>query len=184
MLTLSVIPDIDLLIPFVKHRGPTHSVIIAFIAFIPLFAVYHKKAMPYLIALIQHSLIGDYITGQTQLLWPITTQSFGTGMNVTDPKNVTIELLLFLASIIIMLKTKDLQALIKPQNSNLTLSIPTFTVLLPTILSVPLHVPTWLILPHLAYVSIFSASIIFHLVKSPKTSNPPKQTVFCSKKDC
>jgi len=107
------------LIPFIKHRGPTHSVIIAFIAFIPLFAVYHKKAIPYIIALIQHSLAGDYITGQTQLLWPITTQSFGTGMNVTDPKNVTIELLLFLASIIIMLKTKDLQALIKPQNSNL-----------------------------------------------------------------
>jgi membrane-bound metal-dependent hydrolase YbcI (DUF457 family) len=155
------------LIPFIEHRVLTHSIIIAFIAFIPLFAIYHKKAIPYFIALTQHSLIGDYITGQTQLLWPITTQSFGTGMNITDPKNVTIELLLFLASIIIMLKTKDLQALIKPQNSNLnlTLSIPTFTVLLPTFLSVPLHVPTWLILPHLTYISIFSASIIFHLRK-------------------
>lgn len=150
---------------FIEHRGPTHSIILSFIVFIPILAVYRKKAIPYFVALTQHSLIGDYITGQTQLLWPITTQSYGTGIDIMSQTSVTLELLMFLASIIIMLKTKDLQALIKPHNSNLTLSIPTFTVLLPTFLSVPLHVPTWLIPPHLAYVSIFSASIIFQLHK-------------------
>jgi len=80
----------------------------AFIIFIPIFIIYHKKATPYLIALTQHSLIGDYIAGgQTQLLWPITTQTYGTGMRIRSQTNITIEWIIFLTSIIIMLKTKD-----------------------------------------------------------------------------
>jgi len=74
--------------------------------------------------------------------------------------NVTLELLLFLASIIMMLGTRDVAMLLQSHSSNLILSIPTFTVLLPTVLSIPLHVPPWLILPHLAYIAIFSASIL------------------------
>jgi len=165
-LTLSVIPDIDIFLnSFIKHRGPTHSIIMAFIAFIPILAVYRKKAIPYFVALTQHSLIGDYIVGQTQLLWPITPQSYGINIDIMSQTSVTLELLMFLASMIVMLKARDAAMLLQPHNSNLILSIPTFTVLIPTFLSVPLHVPTWLILPHLAYVSIFSASIFFHLRK-------------------
>jgi membrane-bound metal-dependent hydrolase YbcI (DUF457 family) len=150
---------------FVEHRGPTHSLTMALVAFIPIFAVYHKKATPYLIALIQHSLIGDYITGQTQLLWPITTQPYGIGIDILNPTNVTIELLLFLASTLIMVKTKDTATLLQPHKSNLILSIPTFTVLLPTLISFPSYVPTLLIIPHLVYIFIFSASIIIDLHK-------------------
>ncbi|MGC9346189.1 MAG: hypothetical protein ACP5ER_05315, partial [Candidatus Bathyarchaeales archaeon] len=50
VLTLSVIPDVDILIPILEHRGPTHSIIMACLVFIPIFAIYHKKATPYLIA--------------------------------------------------------------------------------------------------------------------------------------
>lgn len=171
VLTLSVVPDIDIfiqtLIPTLEHRGPTHSIIMALIAFIPIFAIYHKKATPYLVALIGHSLVGDYITGQTQLLWPTTTQSYGTGIDIVSQTNVTIELLIFLASIAIMVKTRDAATLLQPHKSNLnlTLSIPTFTVLLPTFISFPSYVPTLLIVPHLIYIFIFSASIIIDLRK-------------------
>jgi len=141
----------------------------ASLAFIPIFIIYHKKATPYLIALIQHSLIGDYITGgQTQLLWPITTQPYGTGICIKSQTNITLEWIIFLTSIIIMLKTKDTNTLLQPHNTNLILTIPTFTALLPTFLSFPLDVPTWLIPPHLAYISLFSASIIIDLTKTLK----------------
>ncbi len=164
---LSVIPDVDLLIPFLKHRGPTHSIITSLIIFIPIFAIYHKKAAPYFIALIQHSLIGDYIAGGgTQLLWPITTQHFGTSLSIKSQTNITIEWAIFLTSMIIMLKTKDAAKLLQPHNSNLTLAIPTFTVLLPTFLSFPIDVPAWLIVPHLVYMAIFLASIAIDLHKN------------------
>jgi len=160
-LTLSVIPDIDILFsPFIQHRGPTHSIVMALIVFIPFFAIYRQKAIPYLVALTQHSLIGDYIVGQTQLLWPITAQPYGIGLDIMSQTNVTLELSVFLASITMMLGTKDVAMLLQSHSSNLILSIPTCTVLLPTLLSMPLHVPTWLIIPHLAYIAIFSASMI------------------------
>lgn len=170
VLTLSIIPDIDLIIPFLEHRGPTHSIVTAFVAFVPIFAIYNKKAMPYLSALIQHSIIGDLIAGgRVQLLWPLTTGYYGIEMGIKSQTNIAIELTIFLTSIILMLKTKDIAKLIQPRNSNLILTIPTFTVLLPTFLNFPLDVPTWLIPPHLVYISIFSASIIVDIFKSTRS---------------
>jgi hypothetical protein len=173
-----VIPDIDIfiqgLIPAFEHRGPTHSLITASIAFIPLFSVCHKKAIPYFTALIQHSLIGDYMTGPTQLLWPITTQSYGTSIDIMSQTNVTIELLIFLASLAILVKTRDTAKLFQAHKSNLnlTLLIPTFTVLLPTFIRFPSYVPTLLIIPHLTYIFIFSAAIILDLRKILKKRTP------------
>lgn len=164
--TLSVIPDTDLLFPFLKHRGPMHSIIMAFIVFIPIFAIYRKKAIPYLIALIQHPLIGDYIAGgQVQLLWPLTTQEFGTSLSIRSQTNITIEWITFLAAIIIMLKTKDIARFLQPHKTNLILLIPTFTVLLPTFTGYPLSVPIWLVFPHLVYLTIFTISMIVTLYK-------------------
>lgn len=163
VLTLSIIPDIDMIIPFIQHRGPAHSIITLFMVFVPIFVVYHKKAIPYFLALIQHPLIGDYITGgRIQLLWPIATQYYGMEIGIKSQTNITIEWLIFLASMIVMLKTKDIMAFFQPHNSNLILSIPTFTVLLPTFLAFPLDVPTTLILPHIAYLTLFLTSILIY----------------------
>ena len=163
-LTLSVIPDIDIFIPFLEHRGPTHSLALALLAFVPVLAINGKRAAPYLLALVQHSVVGDYlIGGQTQLLWPMATPSYGLGLCIHSLTNTILEWVLFSASMAILLKTKDVSALFQPHNSNLILSIPTFTVLLPTLFSYPLEVPTWLIPPHLVYMAIFAASLIIDL---------------------
>jgi membrane-bound metal-dependent hydrolase YbcI (DUF457 family) len=161
VLVLSVIPDIDLLIPFLQHRGPTHSIITALIAFVPIFVIYHGEAIPYFMALVQHSLIGDNLAGgQIQLLWPLTTQQYGTNISIRSQTNITLEWIMFLASIIVMLKTKDIMAFFQPHNSSLILSIPTFTVLLPTFLAFPLEVPPILILPHIVYLILFLTPIL------------------------
>jgi membrane-bound metal-dependent hydrolase YbcI (DUF457 family) len=157
----SIIPDIDLLIPGLQHRGPTHSLVVSILVFIPLVAYYGKKAIPYFIALTQHSLIGDYITGGgIQLLWPLnSTHYHGLTIEITSLTNITIEWIFFLTAFTILVKTKDAQTLLQPHPSNMLLSIPTFTVLLPTILSFPQYVPATLIIPHLAYLIVFTISI-------------------------
>jgi len=108
VLTLSVIPDIDLLIPLVEHRGPFHSVLMAIIMFIPVFVLFRKSVLPYLIALIQHSIIGDFLTGEVQLFWPLTSKPYGTGMDIRSLTNITIEWTTFTIMLFAMLKTKDL----------------------------------------------------------------------------
>jgi membrane-bound metal-dependent hydrolase YbcI (DUF457 family) len=163
-LTLSVIPDADLLFPFLEHRGPTHSVITALIVFAPLFFVFRKKALPYFVALVQHSLVGDFIAGgRIQLLWPITTQLFGMTIDIRSTTNVAIEWGMFLASIAVMFVTRDVATFFRCDKSNLILMIPTFTVLLPTILSFPMNVPVWLVPPHVVYSVIFLVAIVLAL---------------------
>ena len=122
ILILSVIPDIDLLYDFILktaiHRGPTHSILLATLVFIPLFIFYRQKAVPYFTALISHSLIADLlIGGEVQLLWPLSTTRFGLhalGFPYIDnynPINITLELTLFAIALLVMLKTRDLQHL-------------------------------------------------------------------------
>ena len=163
LLLASVIPDIDLLIPGLKHRGPTHSLITFFILFIPAILFYGKKAVPYFIALAQHPLIGDYITGRTQLLWPLTPHNYGIGMKVTSLPNILLEWGLFLIFMTVMLKTKDILLLYQHHPSNLILTTPLFAVLLPTVLNFPTHVPLELLIPHLTYLTLFTISVIMDL---------------------
>jgi hypothetical protein len=141
-------------------------------AFIPFFAVYGKKAVPYFLALAQHALIGDYVTSGTmgvQLFWPLTNQSYGIGIAIRTQTNVALEWTAFLAAIVIMVKTRDITKFFQTHKSNLLLSIPTFTTLLPTLASFPLGVPLWLVPPHIFYTVIFSIAIILAVPRVFKT---------------
>jgi len=162
---LSMIPDIDLLIPGVEHRTMTHSIITATVIFTPLFIRYRSKAIPYFAALVQHSLIGDFITGGVhvqgaQLLWPITSTWYGLPICTFSQTNIILEWSSFLIAGAVMLKTKDIQKLLKGRLSHVSLSVPTLTVLLPSFLHFPLKVPLELLIPHLAYLILFALSIL------------------------
>jgi len=156
----SIIPDADLLVPGLQHRGPTHSIIISCLLFLPAFMFLGKGAAPYFVALIQHSLVGDYLTGSTQLLWPIASNWYTLGIGITSLVNVFIEWTLFLTCITIMLKTKDAWLLFQHHPSNLVLSIPILAFLLPTFLRFPLSVPLELVIPHLTYLILFALSTL------------------------
>ncbi len=156
----SVFPDIDLVIPGLEHRGPLHSVVVYCLLFLPVFFYYRKRAIPYFVALIQHILVGDLITGETQLLWPVSADMIGLGVDIASLTNIALEWVLFISCIAIMFKTKDVLLLFKQQSSNLILSVPVLTVLLPTVVSFPLYVPLELLIPHLVFLTLFVFSIL------------------------
>lgn len=169
---LSIIPDIDIILGYLLesdiHRGPTHSIVIVILIFIPFLIHYRKKAVPYFAALLSHSLIADFlIGGQLQLLWPLTSREFGITelgfpyINIYNPINIALEFTLFTIALIIMLKTRDLFHFFRNNRLTLILAIPVFTILLPTLASYPLYVPIELVIPHVFYLILFSTS---HLV--------------------
>ena len=161
VLVASMVPDIDLLIPGLEHRGPTHSLILIFLLFLPAFMLYRERAAPYFVAMVQHSILGDSITGGgIQLLWPLTPYWYGNGIKIISLTNIFIEWTLFLVFLTIMFKTKDVQILFQHHASNILLSIPILTVILPTLLSIPLSVPLELIIPHAIYLILFAASVL------------------------
>ena len=185
VMVLSVLPDIDLIVP-AFHRGPSHSVVTALIVFLPIFILYAEKAVPYFLALVSHSLIGDLIGGRVQLLWPLSQGMYGTNLlyvRITDPANIALELILFAVATAIMFKTKDLFLFFKAKRSNLILMIPILTVLLPTFAAYPLQVPLLLVAPHLFYLAIFSIAVAIEILRrtrkdrlplSSQASDPPK----------
>jgi len=164
LFALSIIPDIDLLIPGLRHRGPTHSIIILCLLFLPAFVFYRKKATPYFVALILHPLVGDTLTGGAQLLWPLTANYYGTRIGIQSSANIITEWILFLTSLTMLFKARDLQTLFQPHPSNLFLLIPIFTVLLPALFMFPLYVPLELMIPHLICLTIFALSILVDIL--------------------
>jgi len=164
---LSVLPDADIVlerigVPFFEHRHLTHSVIVSLVVFVPFFLVYRKAAVPYLLALLQHALIGDFLTGQVWLLWPFG-QGYSLKLGITSPLNIGLEWTVFVLSLVVMSRTGDLFDFFRQKKWNLALAIPTFTVLLPTFLSVPLDVPVWIVPPHAVLTMLFLASIIVQI---------------------
>jgi membrane-bound metal-dependent hydrolase YbcI (DUF457 family) len=168
LLAASVLPDVDLLLRFLMHRGPTHSFITLSVLMIPFFIVYRKQAIPYYAALLSHILIGDFFTGGVQLFWPLSQASFGVlNIEVTSLTNVFAELGLFFLTLPIMYKLGDLQTLLKSRNKNWALIIPLGAVLGP-LLTVgrgqEYALPLLLVVPSLFYVGLFAYSLLVELV--------------------
>jgi membrane-bound metal-dependent hydrolase YbcI (DUF457 family) len=159
-----VLPDVDLLLRFIMHRGPTHSLIAITVLMFPFFVVYRKQAIPYYAALLSHILIGDFFTGGNQLYWPISNSMIGAlNIETTSLTNVIAELALFFLTLPIMYKLGDLQTLWKPHNNNWALIIPLVAALGPLFTigrGQENSLPSPLAVPSLFYIGLFAYSIL------------------------
>ena len=155
----SILPDVDRLIPPLESRGPTHSIVVMFSISLPFLIAYRKNAIQCLLAAIQHSLMGDCLTSETQLLWPIDQKWYGLEASLGSV-STAIEWISFLASLAMMLKTGDLYELLKPRRLNLTLIAPAAAICSPLLIGFPLNVPVELIVPHIIVLAIFTFSIL------------------------
>jgi len=164
---LSLIPDVDLLWPAHVHRGPTHSIVIATLIFLPAFVKYRKTSIPYFVALVQHSLIGDLFAGDgAKLLWPITNSWYGQGLSMTSPEAILLEWLCFGSALIILTLSHDIRVLLKPDKANLLLTIPAGAIFLSAILGIGYRAPMALLIPHLVFLTLFALSILSFLRRS------------------
>ena len=167
--TLSLLPDIDLIIPFLRHRGPTHSIIIPIVIFLPLLIAKKKDAVPYFAAVTTHGVIGDLFTGGgTQLLWPISSDwiSSKIAISMGSAYENYMEIALFVVLIGTIILTRDYMRLFNSDKKNTILFIPLFTTVLPVMFEIPIAVPKILVLPHIVLMAIILLSISMPLVPS------------------
>ncbi len=170
----SILPDVDLLVPGL-HRGPTHSLVVYALFFVPFFLMFGKKTVIYFVALIQHSLLGDFLvtsgTTGVQLLWPLTPTWYSAPVSLAPLTDVYAEWALFIVAMMLMLGTKDFWKLFEPHPTNLLLTVPVVAIILPVFLGIPLSVPFVLAIPHLVYLVLLGASILidFRALVAKKT---------------
>lgn len=164
----SIAPDIDLLIPGVEHRGPTHSLILLLLTSIPLILIWKKRAIPFTASLISHPLLGDYLTSinrdqGVQLLIPLSESWFYGNFGIISSMLPILEITLLGAMLILLVITKDMKNLIQPHSSNILLAIPIITALLPVFTRFPIPVPTSLIIPHIVLIVFLSIPVLIDL---------------------
>jgi len=162
---LSLIPDVDLLIPAILHRGISHSIIVLTLLFIPFFLYFKKSSLPYFVAVAQHALVGDLLTNEgVQVLWPLTSAWFGLGFEMRGSENISVECISFLLAIAVLVWTSDLGRLFKPSKSSLLLAFPASVILLSAVLGKAGGVPVELLLPHLVFLAVFVLAIASFLL--------------------
>jgi len=167
---LSIISDIDLLFPEIKHRSITHSILTLTLASIPFIIHYRKTSIPYFAALTQHALIGDLITnGGVELLWPLTNHTYGLGIEQYGVTSITLEWLTFLLALTLLAKTNDWKTLFQNNQSNLLLTIPSAVILTSMLISIGTKIPATLLIPHMIFLSIFALSILKLVHHTQKT---------------
>jgi membrane-bound metal-dependent hydrolase YbcI (DUF457 family) len=167
LLVASVIPDVDLILQFLDpalfmHRGPSHSIVALTLLAVPFFVVYRKRAIPYYVALLSHSLLGDYFTGGLEMFWPLSTEWFGVYVSVNSLFSILAELVLFAVALAFMVKSGDLRSLFKPNFANLFLVVAFMAVLGPLLQiggAYEASLPILLIVPSLFWLALFAYSI-------------------------
>jgi membrane-bound metal-dependent hydrolase YbcI (DUF457 family) len=160
--TVSVIPDIDLLFNSFTHRGETHSLFVAIFVFLPFFVLYKKKTIPYFIAFLSHSLIGDILSRGTQIFWPFSTEFFYF-LNLSNRSWITIflELFFFTVSIVLMLFNNDFKEILFNTKRKIYWLVPFIAVLSPLFIGSfnPSYIlPRLLVIPSLFFVGLFALS--------------------------
>lgn len=171
VMVLSLIPDVDIIYDYLTgaqiHRGPTHSVVVAVVAFVPFFVVYGRRAFPYFLALVSHSVFGDLLGGGVQLLWPVSNARFGLPVyfSVFSVVSVVSELVLFVLALFVLFRSGDWRVFFSGDWSNLLLVVPVFTVLLPTLIGFPFEEPLVFSEPvlaaaHLFYLVLFLVALV------------------------
>jgi hypothetical protein len=178
ILTLSILPDIDFLIPMLQHGGPTHSVILTFAIALPAILAWKAQPIPYLAAFVSHPLLGDYLTYPAtapgvQLFYPITSAWFSAGLEAARALFVPLELALFVAFLTFALATRDIRMLTRHDPSNFVLLIPLATVVLPVLLDFPLSLPSELIIPHLITMLLLALPIIIDIAHAIRPKHDP-----------
>jgi hypothetical protein len=164
VLTLSVLPDIDLLVPVLQHGGVTHSIVLYSVIAFPMVLIWGRQVFPYLIAIVSHPLLGDFLTrtgrmSGVQLLFPLTSRWFAAGSVAWQAVYIYAEIGLFAAFLVTLTVTRDMKTLAMHHHYNLLLLIPILTAFLPIFVKFPMPVPEELIVPHIVALLLLSISV-------------------------
>ena len=165
---LSLLPDIDIIIPQLKHRGQTHSLILPIIIFIPLFLMKGRRMVPYFLALTSHSIIGDFFTSYgVTLFWPIDRRYFNfiSTINTGTTFESIIELILFSIMVTIIIIYKDNENPLYILKNIIPIS---FFIIAIQLISINYiySIPYIIFIPNILIILIVTISYFFHIIKN------------------
>lgn len=85
--------------------------------------------LPYLVAVLQHFLFGDFVEAFLPILWPISQVSFGLGWGLLSTEGLMLELLGFALLPVVAYYARDLGKLVSKDPGNVLFILPVLIIL-------------------------------------------------------
>ena len=165
VLTLGVIPDVDLLLQGfgVVHHTFTHSLFFWLVVFAPFFVVFGRRLIPYYVAVGQHFVFGDFFVGKVMLFWPFSPSYFGFHITMPSILDVALEIAGLLLAAAIFYFSGDLKRLFSLDAQNSFMLVP-FVALLTSML---FYAVDWPLIPLIGYIvssHLFTTLVLAHIL--------------------
>jgi hypothetical protein len=165
VLMLGVLPDVDLFLGVngVWHHTFTHSFFFWIVLFVPLLAVYRRRVIPYVAAVLQHFAFGDFFVGEVRFFWPFSLSFFGFDNAMLSVFDVGLETGGLLLAAGIMYFNGDLRRLLSVDMRNVLMFFP-FLALVTSMLFFAVDVPIIPLVAHLLVSPVFATIVLAHIV--------------------
>ena len=165
ILILGIIPDLDLLFSGfgIIHHTFTHSFFFWLVLFSPFLAISRWRAIPYLVAVVQHFAFGDFIIGTVTLFWPFSSAYYGLNIAMLSLVDVALEVLGLVVAAGMIYFTGDLRRVISVNKENIYMLLP-FSAIMASILFFTIDLP---IGPLIAYTwsrKLLTATVSGHII--------------------
>jgi hypothetical protein len=124
-LTAAVLPDFDLLFGGfgLAHETYTHSLVV-WAPLLLLLVAWRKGSVPYVAALLQHIVVGDFLIGSIPILFPLSNIGFGLGLGMPSMPDALIEFSSFLIMVLVMVRSRDLRGLMSGGREEALMVVP------------------------------------------------------------
>jgi len=124
-LTAAVLPDFDLLFGGfgLAHETYTHSLVV-WAPMVLLLVTWRSGSLPYVAALLQHIVVGDFLIGSIPLLLPLSGAGFGLGLGMPSMPDALIEFSSLLIMVVVMVRSGDLRRLMSGSREGALMVVP------------------------------------------------------------
>jgi hypothetical protein len=124
-LTAGILPDYDILFSSLGlwHHTYTHS----FVLWAPVMValVYWRRGfLPYVAAVLQHIVVGDFLVGRVPILFPLSKVSIGLNLGMPSWADAILESGSLLLALLVMWRSGDLKRLLKGGRESLLMAVP------------------------------------------------------------
>jgi hypothetical protein len=118
--------DVGLKLFGIEHATWTHSLVVLGIVFLIPLAIWKRRSIPYLVAVVQESAFGDTLIGSDPWFFPLSTKKYGLNIPYGSDFDVAVETLLLAGFVIFAVLNGDFKDMFSATNykANLTSLFP------------------------------------------------------------
>ena len=126
IIILGVLPDVDLFLYRygIEHHTFFHSIVFWIVLFLPALLIFRFKALPYLVAVLQHFVFGDFFVGKVMLFWPFSFDQYGFDNGMLSNFDIVLEVGGLVLAFLVLYYAGDLKRLVSVKFENFFMGIP------------------------------------------------------------